>query len=191
MGVFPNTDSPEWYGPIVAGPPTLNGGILETLAMTSNTFTTDACPQSSSAMFRQFTVDSETYISSAVWSSGTTGGGGGGTCQVGIYNENRAQLATTGDFLVAGVASLQTSTFTAAVTLKPGCYYLAYFNKTWAATAQVCPFKGSPAYTAIKHRAMGTFEQTGIATLPANATFAAVAINATVGVPYIALLGRN
>ena len=193
MGSFPNTDFPEWYGPIVAGPPTINGGIIETLAMTSNTFTTDTNPAAGWVMFRQFTVDSETYLSSVVWSSGAVHGGGSATCEVAIYNENRTRLCTTGTVTVTTAAALQTANFTPSVTIKPGCYYLAYQNRLWAAAgAYISPFKGSPAYTAIKHRAMGTFEQNvGNTTLPATATFAVVSTNATVGVPYIAILGRN
>tara|TARA_R110000868_G_scaffold300246_1_gene560684 strand:- start:604 stop:1191 length:588 start_codon:yes stop_codon:yes gene_type:complete len=195
MGSFPNTDFPRNYGPIVAGPATLNGGLLELLGLISNTFTTDLPMVKGWVMYRQFTVDADTYISSVVWSTGTNIPTGVVTAEVGIYNENGTRLATTGTVTMATPASQQSSAFTSAVTLKPGCYYIGWVNRDWTSGggAGIAPFRGTAALNANKHRAMGNFEQfIGASTaLPATATFAVMSTNATVGLPIIVLLGRN
>jgi len=195
MGLFPNTDFPEWGGPIVAGPPTLNGGVLELLAMVSNTFATNIpYPTQGVANYRQFTVNSETFINSVVWSTGVNVPTGTTTVEIAIYNENRQQLTTTGTVTPATPSSLQSAVFSPTVTLKTGCYYLAWINRNWqTGGAGITPFLGTPALNANKHRAMGIFEQNvGISTaLPATATFSPVSINAAMGLPIMALLGRS
>lgn len=194
MGSFPNTDFPEWYGPSVAGPATLNGGMLELLGLISNQFTTDLPLTAGWAMYRQFVVDSETYISSVVWSSGSNIPSGTPTVEVAVYNENRTRLATTGTVSITTVTSLQSSAFTSAITLRPGCYYIGWIAQNWTSGGGgAAPFRGTAALNANKHRAMGNFEQNvGASTaLPATATFSAVSTLAAVGLPIMALLGRN
>jgi hypothetical protein len=168
---------------------TLNGGLLEVAAFGSSTWTSDLVMATAGvAVFRQFTVDSPTYVASTYMQSGT--GGTAVSIEIAIYNEQRQRLCTTGTFTNVGLTYVQTA-FTAPVTLQAGCYYVCYHNKNYAVSSGVTvAFRGTSAMTVSKHRAMGTFEQNvGSGALPATATFATFATNTTQGAPYLSLFG--
>ena len=198
MGVFPDTTGyAVGFAPFVVGPGTVNGGVTESLSFSSNTITTDSTLGAGFAQYRQFTIDTATYLNSVAWLSGTHGSTAACTLEIAIYSEVGTRLATTGTITmtVGTLTQIQTASFGAAVTLTPGCYYMAWHNKNSpvpASGATQVPFRTSPAYTINKHRAMGTFEQyVGNVALPATATFAAVTSSTgTVGSPCIMLMGR-
>jgi hypothetical protein len=194
MGSFPSLGIDRPAGPQLVGPMTLNGGALEVASLGGSSWITDnpnatgVTGTAGIAVFRQFTVDSPTYISSTYHQSGS-GGTANSQVEIAIYDEQRQRLATTGTIGSGGLVYVQG---TLSVTLQPGCYYLCYHNKTFVGggTTVTVPFRGCPAMTAQKHRAMGTFEQNvGSGALPATATFATFATNATQGAPYISLSG--
>lgn len=190
MGSFPSLGIDRPAGPQLVGPMTINGGVLEVAALGSSTWTTDIITTGGTggiAVFRQFTVDSPTYIGGTYHQTGS-GGTAANQAEIAIYNEQRQRLATTGTIGGLGLTYVQG---TLSVTLQPGCYYICYHNKNYAGTTAVTmPFKGTSAMTATKHRAMGTFEQNvGTGALPATATFATFATNPTQGAPYLSLIG--
>jgi hypothetical protein len=198
MGVFPDTTGyAVGFAPFVVGPGTVNGGVTESLSFSSNTITTDSTLGTGQAQYRQFTIDTATYLNSVAWLSGTHGSTANCTLEIAIYSEVGTRLATTGTITmtVGTLTAIQTASFGAAVTLTTGCYYMAWHNKNSpvpAGGATQVPFRTSAAYTINKHRAMGTFEQyLGNVALPATATFAAVTSSTgTVGSPCIMLMGR-
>jgi len=198
MGAWPENNAPVGNGVCIAGPSTINGGLLEVAAFVSGSVATNTNMTGGYAMYRQFIVESDTYISHVSWQLGTASTPVTfNTLEIGIYSEDRIRLTTTGSFQTAASTSqtAKTLAFSPAVTLRSGCYYLAYHNKDWSSTAQYAnPWFGSPALTINKHRAMGSFEENvGNAStlLPATATFAVVTANTgTSGSPAITLLGR-
>lgn len=189
MGSFPSLGFDRPAGVQLVGPMTLNGGALEVSSLGGATWTTDLVMATAGvAVFRQFTVDSPTYVASTYMQSGT--GGTTVSIEIAIYNEQRQRLCTTGTFTNVGLTYVQTA-FTAPVTLQPGCYYVCYHNKNYAAPPGVTvAFRGTSAMDVRRHRAMGTFEQNvGSGALPATATFATFTTNATQGAPYLSLFG--
>ena len=198
MGAWPENNAPVGNGVCIAGPSTINGGLLEVAALVAGSVATNTNMTAGYAMYRQFIVESDTYISHVSWQLGTASAPvSANNLEIGIYSEDRIRLTTTGNYQVTTGTSTTAITlgFSPAVTLRSGCYYLAYHNKDWTGTAQYAnPWYGTPAMTINKHRAMGSFEQNvGNAStlLPATATFAVVTSSTgTSGSPAMTLLGR-
>jgi hypothetical protein len=198
MGAWPENNAPVGNGVCIAGPSTINGGLLEVAAFVSGSVATNTNMTAGYAMYRQFIVESDTYISHVSWQFGTASTPvAANNLEIGIYSEGRIRLTTTGNFQVTNglASSAKTLAFSPAVTLRSGCYYLAYHNKDWTGLAQYAnPWFCTPSLTINKHRAMGSFEENvgGAGTfLPATATFAVVtSATGTSGSPAMTLLGR-
>jgi hypothetical protein len=121
-----------------------------------------AWPVANTAYFFPFTVADTVTFTRAHWYNGATAAG---NVDCGIYSETGTRLASTGAIAQGTINVVQTTAFTASVSLTPGRYYMALSFSLATGTI----FGGGAS---LLHKIGGAYTQASAHPLPATATFA-------------------
>lgn len=116
------------------------------------------------AVYIPFSLPWHYIVRRLYWLNGSTVGG---TCTVGLYTEDGANIYRSAAITTAGSSALQYVAPAAPLLLVPG---LVYFGIAFSGTANV--FAGITAMTAQAGRSLGLFQESAIPAVDSPATFA-------------------
>lgn len=141
-------------------------GTFEAVGAGSNTVASYNWPAEKRAVYVPVTIPWPYPVSRVFWANGSAAGG---NMDFGIYTQDGARLYSTGATAASGNSLLQYVDPTDFL-LTPGTYYFALLNDSATTTNRTVGFS---AIAASEGRLGGLLQQSGIATLPSAATFAA------------------
>lgn len=130
-----------------------------------------AWPASSLAMYVPFSLTQSISVDSMFTSNGTTASN---SIDVGLYSADGRRLASKGLALQSGTSALQLFSFSAAIILGPGRFYMAISMNGTSGTL----ISRSPTAIFLQHMGVAQEDLSGAGTpgtLPATATFATMA----------------
>jgi hypothetical protein len=133
------------------------------------------------ALYIPFVVNAPVTIVGGGCFNGTVAAG---NIDVGVYDDQQDRLVSLGSTAMSGTSAWQIGTFSSALALNPGVYYMAFVCSS--NTAQFFAVNTSSAYTP---RGVGILTQTSALPLPSPATFAHATTNPNI--PLLALTTRS